>query len=243
MALEQWTAFKAGGRTVWLCRPGGTAAPEELPLVVLPSGEDAEEELGAIVPLLQTAVANGHCRPFWLACFASGDWDRDYSPWAAPALFAKKPPFAGGGANTLEWIRTTLLPELAARTGGAFTPQAAAILGYSLAGLFALWAFYGSGLFGMAGSCSGSLWFDGWAEYAAAHTAPAGSRVYLSLGDREETAKNPRMAAVGDATRHMAGLLAADPNVAKTTLEWNAGGHFNEVPQRIAKGLTWLMRA
>ncbi len=242
MVPEQWTAFEASGRSVWFCRLGSAADSEELSLVILPSGEDAAEELGEVVPLLQTAIKAGHCRPFWLACFASDDWNRDYSPWIAPAPFAKEPPFAGGGAETLEWIRTTLLPELTARTGGTFPLQAAAILGYSLAGLFALWAFYESGLFGMAGSCSSSLWFDGWKEYAAAHTAPAGSRVYLSLGDREEKSRNPRMAAVGDATRRMAGLLQGDSNVTEVTLEWNAGGHFNEVPQRIAKGLMWLMK-
>ena len=51
------------------------------------------------------------------------------------------------------------------------------------------------------------------------------------------------MAAVGDATRRTASLLEADPNVAEATLEWNTGGHFNGAPQRIAKGLAWLMRA
>ena len=243
MALEQWITFEADGRFVWLCRLGGAAGPEKLPLAVLPSGEGAADELAGIVPLLQAAIKDGHCRPFWLACFASDDWNRDYSPWAAPALFAKEPPFAGGGPKTLEWMKTTLLPELALKAGGTFTPLTTAILGYSLAGLFALWAFYESGLFGMAGSCSGSLWFDSWEEYAAAHAPPAGSRVYLSLGDKEEKASNPRMAAVGDATRRMACLLEGGPNVAETTLEWNAGGHFNEVPKRIAKGLLWLMRA
>lgn len=243
MVPEQWTTFEAGGRSVWLCRLGSAAGSEELPLVILPSGEDAKEELGVVVPLLQIAIEEGTCRPFWLACFASDDWNRDYSPWPAPALFAKEPPFAGGGAETLEWMKTALLPELAAKTGGAFTPQSTGILGYSLAGLFALWTFYGSGLFSMTGSCSGSLWFDGWMDYANTHTAPAGSRVYLSLGDKEEKARNPRMAAVGGATRRMADLLKADANVIETTLEWNAGGHFNEVPQRIAKALAWLMRA
>lgn len=242
MAPEHWTTFEAGGRSVWLCRLCRANGPEELPLVILPSGEDATEELVGIVPLLQTAIKDGSCRPFWLACFASDDWNRDYSPWPAPALFAKEPPFAGGGQKTLDWIKTTLLPQLVLKTGGTFTPQTTVILGYSLAGLFALWIFYESGLFGTAGSCSGSLWFDGWEEYAAAHTPPAGSRVYLSLGDKEETARNPRMAAVGGTTRRMAGLLERDTNVAETTLELNAGGHFKEVPQRIAKCLMWLMR-
>ena len=243
MKPDQWSMFETAGRPVLLCRLGGAAGHADMPLAILPSSENAEEELGTLLPLLQPAVDGGRCRPFWLACFASDDWNRDYSPWPAPALFAKEPPFAGGGPKMLDWIETALLPELAAKTGRAPTPRATAILGYSLAGLFALWAFYESGLFGLAGSCSGSLWFDGWEKHAAAKAAPAGSRVYLSLGDREEKVRNPRMAAVGDATRRTASLLEADPNVAKATLEWNTGGHFNGAPHRIAKGLAWLMRA
>ena len=61
--------------------------------------------------------------------------------------------------------------------------------GYSLAGLFALWAATQiNALYGVA-AASPSVWFPGWPEHEAAHPIQA-QRVYLSLGDREEHTKN-----------------------------------------------------
>ncbi|MCO7110734.1 alpha/beta hydrolase-fold protein [Gemmiger formicilis] len=60
--------------------------------------------------------------------------------------------------------------------------------GYSLSGLFALWAAtQTNALYGTA-AASPSVWFPGWLEYEAAHPIQT-RRVYLSLGDREEHTK------------------------------------------------------
>lgn len=235
--MDKLQKLDAGGRAGWLARFG--AAPELL--MVMPAGDDAPEELAAYAPAVEAAVAEGRCRPFALVLFASGDWNRDYSPWPAPGLNAKMGDFSGQGPATLAWLTEEFLPKAAEAIELEATPENTAILGYSLAGLFSLWAFYESGCFGAAGSLSGSLWFDGWDAYMAGQGAPhAGSRVYLSLGDAEEKAKNPRMAAVGGITRAAAARLEADPHVAETTLQLNPGGHFKDVPARIAAGLQWL---
>ena len=228
--------FTVGGRQVWLWQPR-TPERNDLPLVLVPAGEDAEEEMKQVFTLAEESVQ----KPFRLAAFASADWNRDYSPWPAPALFKKEPPFAGDGPDTLAWLRKGLLPELARRNAAVQTPESTTLLGYSLAGLFALWAFYESGLFGAVASCSGSLWFDGWLLYLEKKRAPAGGRVYLSLGDREEKARNPRMAAVGEATRRTSVLLWEDENLAASTLVWQPGGHFDGVPRRLADALVWLL--
>ena len=64
--------------------------------------------------------------------------------------------------------------------------------------------------------------------------------VYLSLGGKEEKAKNKVMAAVGDRTRAQEGLLQEDSMVESVVLEWNAGGHFADAGKRLAKGVKWM---
>ena len=224
--------FSLEGVECFLARHGAAPATR---LVVFPTGEDWAEQLPEIF-----AAAGPAARGVALAGFACADWNTQLTPWPAPPLFKKEPPFAGEAQKTLEWLRRHLLPATAGAAGLQAVPQSTAILGYSLAGLFALWALYAGGCFGACASCSGSLWYNGWQEYMAAQRVPAGSRVYLSLGSAEERARNPRMAAVGGATRAAAQLLQADPGVAQTTLQWHSGGHFSNPPGRLGQALAWL---
>ena len=66
-------------------------------------------------------------------------------------------------------------------------------------------------------------------------------KIYLSLGDREEKAKNQIMKQVGDAIRTQAEILK-EQNI-MSTLEWNAGGHFQDSGKRTAKGFLWCIEA
>lgn len=240
------TDFICAGRACWLAvvanNGHGAQTGQPLPLVLLPgSADDKDELLPQLLPLLANAVAQGTCRPFALVGFACQSWNDDLTPWPAPALSGKGAAFGGKAEETLAWLRAELLPTLTTRVNWSQQQANTAIAGYSLAGLFALWAWYQSGLFGGCASCSGSLWYDGWTAFATGRPAPANSRVYLSLGDREERARNPRMAAVGNATRQLAAQLAADPAITQTALEWNPGGHFADVPARLARGILYLV--
>ena len=110
--------------------------------------------------------------------------------------------------------------------------------GYSLAGLFALWAAtQTNALYGVA-AASPSVWFPGWPEYEAAHPIQT-QRVYLSLGDREEHTKNQTMAAVGDNIRALNSALTRRGK--DCTLERNAGGHFKDADLRTARAFVWVM--
>ena len=110
--------------------------------------------------------------------------------------------------------------------------------GYSLAGLFALWAAtQNDALYGVA-AASPSVWFPGWPEYEAAHPIQA-QCVYLSLGNREEHTKNQPMAAVGDNIRALHSTLTRRGT--DSALEWNAGGHFKDVDLRTARAFAWVM--
>ena len=117
-------------------------------------------------------------------------------------------------------------------------PGTKLLLGYSLGGLFALWAGTRTADFPLLASVSGSLWYDGWCEYLEANPC-RGQRVYLSLGEKEPKARNPRMARVGDCTEKTEALLRASG--VETTLEWNPGGHFNEPEARMARAVRALL--
>ncbi len=161
-----------------------------------------------------------------LACRV-GNWNKDLSPWKAPAVFGKDD-FGDGAAETLGEI----VKCCADRTKTYF------IGGYSLAGLFALWAAYQTDLFRGVAAASPSVWFPGFTEYMKEREIRS-RHIYLSLGDKEEKARNPVMATVGDRIRTAHALLSAQQ--ADCVLEWNAGNHFRDTDRRTAKAFAWVM--
>ena len=165
--------------------------------------------------------------PFALAAFAVKDWNRELSPWAAPPVFGKVP-FGGMAEEALSFVLACLLPELRVQLGA---DMKVCVGGYSLEGLFALWAATETNAFSGVAAASPSVWFPGWMDYVKANPIQA-KAVYLSLGDKEEQAKNPVMATVGDCIREQYALLQADHSV---TLEWNPGNHFQDSEKRTAR--------
>lgn len=175
-------------------------------------------------------------KDFSLAVFDVTDWNAQFSPWTAPAVFGKDS-FSGKGNDTLRFLEDDFLPEVKSK----FPESEVFLTGYSLAGLFSLWALYESEKFNGAVCCSSSLWFDKWDEYASLHRIKSPSTIYMSLGDREEKTKNKVMSKVGDRTRIQAEILKEDPNVEKLYFEWNEGGHFVEPLKRVAKGIAMIL--
>ncbi|MBO4324348.1 MAG: esterase [Lachnospiraceae bacterium] len=164
---------------------------------------------------------------FRLVTFKVDDWNRDLAPWEAPAVFGKEG-FGNGAGDTLREIFTYCVDETKTYYLG----------GYSLAGLFALWAAYQTDRFQGIAAASPSVWFPGFADYMKEHRIRTG-RVYLSLGDREEKTRNPVMAAVGNRIREAYELLRGLG--VDCTLEWNTGNHFADADQRTAKAFAWVM--
>ncbi|MCC8151588.1 MAG: alpha/beta hydrolase [Lachnospiraceae bacterium] len=176
-----------------------------------------------------------------LIVFEISDWNSQLSPWPARPAFGDEA-FGGRGSKTCTWLVEKCIPEL--KVGG-FIPKDARqyIAGYSLSGLFSLWALLESDVFDGAASCSGSLWIDGWMEHIRSKKLMRDAYIYLSLGSKEERTKNPLMSTVGDCTRETYELLKKNPAVKKTVLQWNKRGHFADVDARLVKGIVWLLRA
>lgn len=140
------------------------------------------------------------------------------------------PDFAGNACDTLSFVEKTLLPQLRS------VDIPAIIGGYSLAGLFALWAAYVSDKFASAAAVSPSVWFAGWADFCESRL-PNANHIYLSLGKKEEKTRNKIMSAVGDNIRRQYKYF--EESAIYSTLEWNDGGHFAEPEKRTAKGFAW----
>ncbi len=165
------------------------------------------------------------------------DWNRDLSPWPAQAVFGTED--FGGQADAFLRILVDELMPAAEREMGC-TPVRRMIAGYSLSGLFAMYAAYRTDLFSAAASVSGSMWYDGWMDFAQEHMplSPL-ERAYFSVGAKEKRTRNPRMARVEDCTREMAALMAS--RGVESTFELNPGNHFVDVDERMAKGLAALL--
>lgn len=183
---------------------------------------------------------------FLLAVYEAEDWNRDFSPWPQAGV-REGEHFEGGAPDMLAWLLEACIPYVEGRFSQKPAVRMAA--GYSLAGLFALWAYLESGQFAGAASISGSLWYPGWTELLRekVKTANLSCRdgedcIYLSLGRKEEKTRNPRMAAVGDATRATERIFREQASLKQLILEWNPGGHFTEPERRMARGLDWLLK-
>ena len=173
---------------------------------------------------------------FLFAAIPVESWNDALSPWKSPAVWGKES-FGGNAAGTLRFLTEQAIPTL--KKQFALPENVRIILGgYSLAGLFALWASTQTALFSGVAAASPSVWFPGWMEFEQQHPIQA-QRVYLSLGDKEERTKNAVMAAVGDNIRTLHSRLAERGT--DCTLEWNNGGHFKDADLRTARAFRWAM--
>ncbi len=173
--------------------------------------------------------------PFVLSAIELEDWVVDLMPW--PDGNISRDPEAGKhGRDTLGYILMDLVPELKGRYGSL----PVILGGYSLGGLFAIWASMQSGCFKAVAAASPSVWIHDWIPFARRH-APMADCVYLSLGDKEEHVKNQAIARVGDNLRAQYGLLREQLGPERCTLVREDGNHFTDNDGRTARAFAWCM--
>ena len=172
---------------------------------------------------------------FCLMAYKVDDWNDELSPWKAPAAFGDEE-FAGNAERTLSaFLDGVEEDDLKGRDRSEIKIY---LGGYSLAGLFALWAAYKTDLFDGVAAVSPSVWFPEFYEFVQKNDIMTSS-VYLSLGDKESKTRNPVMAQVGDKIQMIYDEL--EPKV-DAVLEWNEGNHFREPDLRMAKGFAWVLK-
>ena len=173
--------------------------------------------------------------PFVLATIELEDWMLDLMPWP-DANISRDPEAGKHGQDTLQYVLLSLIPELQHRFG----PLPIILGGYSLGGLFALWASTQTDSFKAIAAASPSVWIKDWIPFARKHV-PMADAVYLSLGDQEEHVKNQAIARVGDNLRTQYSLFQEQLGPNQCTLVWEQGGHFNDNEGRLARAFTWCI--
>lgn len=173
-----------------------------------------------------------------LATINITDWNADLSPWEIPPVYKKDEPFTGGADAYLETLTGEIVPAIIGELGSE--PAYIALAGYSLAGLFAVYAMYRTDRFARIASASGSMWYPGFVDFVKSHKPAAlPEKLYLSLGDKEARTRNQIMATVEQNTgalfEHYKSLGI------EAVFEMNPGNHFQDAAQRMTKGIVWLV--
>ena len=180
------------------------------------------------------------CPDFSLAEITGVNWDDELSPWAVPPVSKDDMPFGGKADTYLRQLLEKIIPAIKSELGGE--PASVMLAGYSMAGLFALYAATKCDAFRAVASCSGSLWFPGFREHMLSCNFSALPRtIYFSLGDREAHTRNPILRTVEENTREISRCLAE--NGVNTVFEMNKGNHFQQCALRIAKGIRWILQS
>lgn len=185
----------------------------------------------------EAAQATG-CPPFTLVAISDLDWNHDMVPWDSPLAFKNAEPCTGGADDYLRLLTREIIPTAEKELPGV--PSWRGIAGYSLAGLFALYAIYRTDLFSRIGSMSGSLWFPGMKDYIFSHESKRWPDcVYFSLGDKESKTRNPILRSVRQSTEEIQAFYQ-DKGI-DTVFQLNPGNHYDHAAERTAAGIAWML--
>ena len=187
--------------------------------------------------VFEAAQAAG-CPPFTLVSISGLDWNHDMAPWNSPAAFKRGEAFTGGADDYLRLLVEEIMPEV--EKGLSRPPAWRGITGYSLAGLFALYAIYRTDVFSRVGCISGSLWFPGFKEYVFSHEPKRRPDcIYFSLGDKEAKTRNPVLKTVQENTEEIQTFY--QNKGIDTVFQLNSGNHFVQGIERTVAGIHWLL--
>lgn len=173
-------------------------------------------------------------KDFNLLCIGNLKWNHDMTPWYCPPLSENDTPCTGGADEYLDLLLTEIIPRAKELIKGE--PSFFGIAGYSLAGLFAIYAMYRTDIFDRVASMSGSLWFPDFKQYCFEHKIKRNpDKLYLSLGDKEAKSRNKVLMTVQDNTEALA-VYFKERGI-NVTWELNPGNHFKDAALRSAKGI------
>jgi hypothetical protein len=199
--------------------------------VILNTFEDDGESVYAAVKKITDVE-------FSLAAVGGIRWEAEMSPWKCPPVYKGGAPCTGEADVYLDTLTKEILPEILGQL--SIKPSYTALAGYSLAGLFAVYALYRTDVFSRAASASGSFWFPNFLEFVLNNKMKVKPDcVYFSLGDKEAKARSSTLCTVEDNTR-MLNKMCNELGI-RSTFELNPGNHFKDAPLRMAKGIAWMI--
>lgn len=219
--------FNIKDKVITLYKSSETNAP----LIVFNTFEGDSEDV-------YQALQNTGCTFLNLLVVGNIDWNHDMSLWYMPSIYSKEKSFSGGAEEYLRLLIDDILPKAKEMIEGE--PKFIGIAGYSLAGLFAVYAMYKTDVFDRVASMSGSLWFYDFIEYCKRNDCrKLPDKIYFSLGNKEANTRNPVLKTVEDNTRELAEYFKKLGS--EVIFELNPGNHFTDTILRSAKGIKAIL--
>ena len=219
--------FSVGGKTVSVFLANEPASPVIYLNTVSNEGQQVFE-----------AAQAASRSPFTLVSISNLDWNHDMVPWDSPPVFRNAESCTGGADDYLRHLTTEIIPTAEKELAGV--PSWRGIVGYSLAGLFTLYAIYRTDLFARVGSMSGSFWFPDIKEYIFSYKPKRQPDcMYFSLGDKESKTRNPVLRSVRQNTEEIQAFYQ-DMGI-DTVFQLNPGNHYDHAAERTAAGIAWLL--
>ncbi len=179
------------------------------------------------------------CDNYILINIATVNWNDDLSPWYMDRLFKSDQPYNGKADDFISEITDIIIPSIQIELRDSVSYYS--IAGYSLAGMFSLYSIYKTDIFRRVASVSGSLWYPGLVDFVEKEkSCVKPDKIYFSLGDRENNSRNVTMATVKDCTSRLRDFYTKCG--IDTVFEENPGNHFQDVAERLAKGISWILK-
>ena len=173
----------------------------------------------------QLAIFISHC-----------DWERDFTPYPHEKVFKGGNDFIGEADFYLKQLIGEIIPTLNHQYN--LQNKEKVLCGYSLSGLFAIYASTKTNLFSSIIAASSSLWYPSFIDYLKENTSYARD-IYLSIGEKESQTKNEVLSKALECQLEAFTLYRMQNK--NTILDINPGGHFQDSEERIIKGLEWLI--
>ena len=165
----------------------------------------------------------------------------DYTPWPLQASETMPMDFGGKAEAHLSFITTHVIPFCESEYGFASSAEKRVIGGYSLGGLFSLYAAVNNDLFGTVLSCSSSLWYPDFLDYLKEHPFKAAhSKLYMSVGDQEGTTATNLTAAQTSNTIALKDFYEPKFQAGDFKFTLEEGNHGNDIPGRVERAVEWV---
>ena len=210
---------------------------KELPVVILHAYN--EEEGRAVFEKCEKL----QCPNFILVSISNLDWNHEMTPWFAPKLNQHDEDCLGKANEYIRELTTEIIPRVEDYIKKNLQKDITyyAIAGYSLGGLFAVYATYKTDIFTKVASASGSFWYPNFVEFIKENKMKSEIQsIYFSLGNKESKVRNQVLATVEEHTKAIENIYHSQG--IKTIYEENEGNHFHEADLRMAKGIKWILK-
>lgn len=208
---------------------------KELPVVILNTFENEYKEI------LENCK-NIDCKEFILVSISNLDWNNEMTPWYSKKINKYGEEFLGKADEYIQVLLDEIIPKIKKYIEENLKVKIKnyTIAGYSLAGLFAIYASYKTNIFSKIVSASGSLWFPKFVDFVKENKISSNvEKIYFSLGNKESKVKNQILANVEKNTKEIEEIYKKQG--IKTIYVENEGNHFKDASLRLAKGIKWIL--